>query len=192
MSSLQWPIVAEVKGATRTGQTRKQKSIDCIESASPELEKQRATKQEGKAKRVRARNSKKSEDTGTKVLDGKIVKSSTSKTKDAKRRTSPRIGEETPGELAGKTEDVPQDYLNLDEALKRRIDWTPPKNTHPHIVDLEDDDDAVGIEKTSFGNILSDYRFSEHNSIPEDRALVKENSHPMKRRRIEVSSFPLQ
>jgi hypothetical protein len=183
-------IEAEIKAVTKTGQTRKQKKIDSIESASFGLEKQTATKQELKPKKVRVQKSKKSEGTGSKVLEGKIVKSSTTKTRVAKRKTSACASEDNTGEPVGKTEDVPKDDLNLEEALKRRIDWTPPKNTHFHIVDLEDDDDATGIEtKTSFGNVLSDYRFSEHSSTPEDRPPVQGDGHPTKRRKIEVSSF---
>jgi hypothetical protein len=95
------------------------------------------------------------------------------------------------GETAGKLNDLQQDDLNLEEALKRRLDWTPPKTTHPQIVDLDNEDDATtGIaRRIGFGDLLSDYRFNEDSSTPEDRAQIRGDSHPTKRRRIEVSPF---
>lgn len=83
--------------------------------------------------------------------------------------------------------------LNLEEALKRRSDWTPPKASA--VISLDEDITAGNSAlKASFGDALRDYHYSRENSVSELMPLRKEGN-PTKRRRLEVciiSIFVLQ
>jgi hypothetical protein len=86
--------------------------------------------------------------------------------------------------------------LELDEAVSRRRDWTPTKDTVPlHVLPIcvgkeNESTDAIANEG-SFTNLLSGYTYAHLNvtSDATSKALATEGSGVMKRRRIEVCAF---
>lgn len=81
--------------------------------------------------------------------------------------------------------------LHLDEAVRRRMDWTPPKETAPKgVFAVDDDDDHEKVHQPSpkggFGSLLSDYNYSQPALGPLDLSLKADGGGPTKRRRIEV------
>ena len=80
--------------------------------------------------------------------------------------------------------------LNLDEALRRRRDWTPPTETALHPVSsVNDEQNTAQVPNTSiksdFGSILTDYNYCE--SVSDSRELsASSEGGPTKRRKIEL------
>lgn len=128
----------------------------------------------------RTDNEKKLGGNKNKILTGNIVKTNSVQTNpDAK---SPR----------GTTRELDNwggNGLQLEEATKRRLDWTPPKET----ACLEGDGNAGGSPKSiptrDFSNFLSGYGFIGTMSPPADTKVVDGGDGPTKRRRIEVQSL---
>lgn len=77
--------------------------------------------------------------------------------------------------------------LQLEEATKRRLDWTPTKDSSQQVVELESD--AEGSQKPAparnLSNLLSGYGFTGNLSSQTSNQTT-EDSGPTKRRRIEV------
>lgn len=151
-----------------------------------------------KAKTVRNRKSSKSQETQNKILTGRVAKATaTSKTKDTTVSKSKSGTKKT--KAAGKSEDeklakeaeakkvADSEGLNLEEALKRRSDWTPPKASAVIPLD-EDSPSGNSVAKASFGDALRDYHYSRENSVSEVMPSRKEGN-PTKRRRLEVCSI---
>lgn len=134
------------------------------------------------------------------TLAGKVTKSSNEpmmkdaskngKTTSAKGKSS---SENQPAE-PGKSNALEKDEdLHLDEAMRRRMDWTPPRETSPENISAGDgdDDDALanGHEEPTdnfFGKILSDYNYSGLASGSREIPSNALGEGPTKRRRIEV------
>lgn len=147
-----------------------------------------------KAKTVRNRKSSKSQETQNKILTGRVAKATTaSKTKDTTVSKSKagtekaKTAEQKQDSLAKEAEAkkfLESEGLNLEEALKRRSDWTPPKASAVILLD-EDSPSGNNGAKASFGDALRDYHYSRENSVSEVLPSKKEGN-PTKRRRLEV------
>ncbi|OCK75660.1 hypothetical protein K432DRAFT_429264 [Lepidopterella palustris CBS 459.81] len=108
------------------------------------------------------------------------------------------------GDIAGEASDEQQlvdistEGLSVESAVRRRTEWTPPKNTEATVVDELDDmeeenhDGSLQPEKLSFTNLLATYTYSStidtnptvtHSRQDSGEALTK-------RRRIEPLSVP--
>lgn len=72
----------------------------------------------------------------SKIPKGKITKPSAVKSKEAKKRAE-TVSKHFAPAVAPEPVDIDDDPLVLEPALKRRIDWTPTKNTEPPIVLLD-------------------------------------------------------
>lgn len=138
---------------------------------------------------IRSRKSTKPEAAKNKTITGRVAKSSASKSKliNTNEDTSVHFGGRTPPQEAQARKNAKVDDLNLEEAIKRRLDWTPPKSSpfFPH-----DKNEALSQADSvfsGFGNFLHDYRYSKDTEVAENQAHIGENSKPTKRRRIEVS-----
>lgn len=152
-----------------------------------------------KAKTVRNRKSSKSQETRNKILTGRVAKPTTaSKAKDTTAPKSKAGTKKT--KAASKSEDeklakgaeaktvADSEGLNLEEAMKRRSDWTPPKASA--VISLDEDSPCGNtVAKASFGDALRDYHYSRENSISEAIPSRKEGN-PTKRRRLEV--YPIR
>lgn len=147
-----------------------------------------AEKPKGKA--VKPRQSSKAGDTGNKVLKGKVSKASRSSVEESRDDLKPE-------KISGKDVvvlDEPvahTDDLQLVEAVRRRLDWTPTKDTRTV---AEGCLDASSTENDShgsgdFGGLLKNFRFSElrrENAQGDTQSLGVIEGGPTKRRRIDV------
>ncbi|KAJ5492726.1 hypothetical protein N7539_001472 [Penicillium diatomitis] len=96
-----------------------------------------------------------------------------------------KTGLPTPSNALGKDED-----LNLDEATRRRRDWTPPAETMSHpistgcaqwtVAEVSDTSNKAG-----FGDILTDYTYSRSGSATAELRATSEGV-PTKRRKIDL------
>lgn len=143
----------------------------------------------------RSQSSAKTKEQGNMTLAGKVTKSSnepkgvtkrTKKAPDAQKSSFENQQTESrkPSALE-KDED-----LHLDEAMRRRIDWTPPRETNSKGFSAGDDGGDVANESNqssgnAFGTILSDYNYSGRTSAARDMTNAL-GEGPTKRRRIEV------
>jgi hypothetical protein len=148
-----------------------------------------------KAKTVRNRKNSKSQETQNKTLTGRVAKATiasnakdttvskskvgTKKTKAAGQNQNEQFAKEAEARKAAESE-----RLNLEEALKRRSDWTPPKASA--VISLDEDSPSGNSgAKASFGVALRNYHYSRENSVSEMIPPRKEGN-PTKRRRLEV------
>lgn len=76
------------------------------------------------------------------------------------------------------------DGLQLETAMKRRIDWTPTKDTTARTVESSQQEVAEANPQ-SFGSLLSEYGFNDISSAQSDVRNLGDDG-PTKRRRIEV------
>lgn len=140
-----------------------------------------------KAKTVRNRKSSKSQETQNKILTGRVAKATTASKSKAGTKKTKAVGrnqDEQIAKEAGARKVADSEGLNLEEALKRRSDWTPPKASSVILLD-EDSPSASNGPKPSFGDALRDYHYSRENSVSEAIPPRKEGN-PTKRRRLEV------
>lgn len=150
-----------------------------------------------KAKTVRNRKGSKSQETQNKIITGRVAKATAvSKTKDTsvskakagvkKSKTGSQNENIKPTKEAEAEAKKVADSegLNLEEALKRRLDWTPPRVSDLISVDVHSPSQSSGT-KLSFGAALSNYHYDRENSLSESAHPSKEGN-PTKRRRLEV------
>jgi hypothetical protein len=136
-------------------------------------------------------------------LAGKVTKMSTEQqvkkpTKSSKKPAATKQSHSAdPEELPLSTHALGKDeQLHLDEAMRRRMDWTPPKETACENLTILDDIGEPGKEggpntMGGFGKLLSDYSFSA--LAPSSRDLPQNaNNGPTKRRRIELEHPQIQ
>jgi hypothetical protein len=136
------------------------------------------------------------------TLAGKVTKSSsepqvkkTSKAgkKASEMRLPPGDSSENPG-FKESNALAKDEELFLDKALRRRVDWTPPKKDVPGKVlvvvddnyDKADADDNSNSTKTGLGGLLSDYNYSGSGSVARELPANTIGAGLTKRRRIEL------
>ncbi|PYI18249.1 hypothetical protein BO99DRAFT_362425 [Aspergillus violaceofuscus CBS 115571] len=86
---------------------------------------------------------------------------------------------------ANDTRDWEKDGLQLEQALKRRLDWTPTDGTIEQTGGLDIQLDHNSNEMKSFGTMLSEFGFGG-GSAPRTMNQIPEENGPTKRRRIEL------
>jgi hypothetical protein len=89
------------------------------------------------------------------------------------------------------------EVLHLDEAMRRRMDWTPPRETaYEEIATVNDggnQDKDCGPNLTGgFSKLLSDYNYSGSAFNPRDLVQNANSGGPTKRRRIELVNPEIQ
>jgi hypothetical protein len=88
----------------------------------------------------------------------------------------------SPGKSPANKLELEKDGLQLEVAMKRRLDWTPTKDTGKQAVALDD----TGDNKTRFGNLLSEYGFLKAATDSQGDLKLSDGGAPTKRRRLEV------
>ncbi|KAJ5163277.1 uncharacterized protein N7500_005107 [Penicillium coprophilum] len=166
--------------------------------AQPELA---GTKDEAvKPTKGRPRKNIMSKDTGNMTLAGKVTKTSVNplakkSNKGEKKTVATKVSssEDIPEELTlGESNALKEDEaLHLDEAMRRRMDWTPPRDTAYEEIATVNDGDSQDKDRDSnlaggFGKRLSDYNYSGSALIPRDVVQNATGGGPTKRRRIEL------
>lgn len=124
-----------------------------------------------------------------KTITGKVTKAGTAKSKKttAKSIDCDLASKPAREESAGNGDkDSCEEGLQLEPAVKRRLDWTPTKEPAKSIIELEDKDGVEGTQN-SLSTLLFDYGYDGAATVP-DRAQVLADNGPTKRRRIEVLS----
>lgn len=174
---------------------------DALEDLEPQsldsgkiVTKKTAVSQKGRAK-PRAKK-----ETGNLKLAGKVSKAS--KSNDAQTKTVKKAGQKTatvqstPVDSTDTSEPKKpsnalrkDEVLHLDEAMTRRRDWTPPRQTSPQPVDTMDNgtspkENREFSAKSGFGRILTDYNYCASGS--DAREASANEGGPTKRRRIEL------
>lgn len=156
----------------------------------------------------RPRKNAKGHDTGNMTLAGKVTKTSG----DPPAKKSSKGGKKTVATKVSPSEDAPEkstpkesnalgkdEVLHLDEAVRRRMDWTPPRETaydYEEIVTVNDG----GIQNKDrdpnltggFGKLLSDYNYSGLALNTRDLMQNANGRGPTKRRRIELVNPEIQ
>lgn len=192
--------VAASKPRQKANKVTNEPTHDVIEDLEPEsldsrknVAKKTAVSQKGRSK------TKAHKETGNLKIAGKVTKASKSsdaQTKPAKKagqkaatvRSTPVDSTETSEPKALSNYVGKDEALHLDEAMTRRRDWTPPRETFPQPVD-EFDDGFILNENREFSvkggfGILADYNYSASSS--DAREINANEGGPTKRRRIEL------
>jgi hypothetical protein len=175
--------------------------LDDLEPQSLDPEKN-AVKKTAASQKSRAKPKAKKE-TGNLKLAGKVTKANKSNDTQTKTtKTTKKVGKKTaavqsphvdstepsepmkPSNALGKDE-----VLHLDEATRRRRDWTPPRETPPQLINTVDngttsDETSELSAKSGFGCILTDYNYSGSSS--DSREVSANEGRLTKRRRIEL------
>ncbi|KAJ5684387.1 uncharacterized protein N7477_000732 [Penicillium maclennaniae] len=145
----------------------------------------------------RPRKNAKSKELGNMTLAGKVTKSSNEPQMKKRSESEKTINQQSPD---GSSEQFGSKKLNaleedeelhLEKAMRRRVDWTPPKQDGPGNVLVVDDDDQLDLNAshpttTGLGKLLSGYNYSDSGS--ETRKLPTDtlSGGVTKRRRIEL------
>ena len=146
-------------------------------------------------KKKRSVGSKKKNQPANKTLTGRVAKSGIVATIEPSKASccpsTPKYSSEQ--RVAEETDDWQNDGLRLEPAMKRRLDWTPVKNTTKRacetVVELEEV--SRSVNGSGFGDLLSEYGFNGVSDSSRDTAHVAEEAGPTKRRRIEVCVYSM-
>lgn len=176
-----------------TPKSGKKKAGDERQAVLGNLEPTTLESKDNASKKVPKPRAKRSDDAGkkrgeskNKTLTGKVSKSSSAEIQQVGANTSkPSSQKDTTKDL----DDWKRDGLQLEEATKRRLDWTPTKDSSQQFVELESDGDAESSQKPTparnLSNILSGYSYTGIASSQASNQTT-EDGGPTKRRRIEV------
>ncbi|KAJ5933917.1 hypothetical protein N7454_006246 [Penicillium verhagenii] len=141
-------------------------------------------------KKSASKTSKATKDAGIRKLTGKVTKarsepqaknaSKVSKTTELVQEPATENIEVEKIKALGQSQD-----LHLDEAVTRRRDWTPPRESAPEngIAVVEE---PKRDEKAGFGKLMVDYNYSGSASNSREVSLNPDGEGPTKRRRIEL------
>ncbi|KAE8146440.1 hypothetical protein BDV25DRAFT_132928 [Aspergillus avenaceus] len=143
-----------------------------------------ASKTKAAPRKKRTENTTKRENTVNQILTGRVAKpGSTQLSTSGNKDTGVLNLETTPERKSTRGADWEHGGLQLEAAMKRRMDWTPPSKDSMHIVGL--DEGGVQKEGHGFGDLLSEYGFNSEVSSCSN-ARVSGDDGPTKRRRIEL------
>ncbi|GFF36739.1 hypothetical protein IFM58399_04656 [Aspergillus lentulus] len=134
-----------------------------------------------KKKRTDAANKRtKSEN---KTITGKVAKSGITETTQSEDKIKELVTSDvSPGKSPANKLELEKDGLQLEVAMKRRLDWTPTKDTGKQAVALDD----TGDNKTRFGDLLSEYGFLKAATDSQGDLKLSDGGAPTKRRRLEL------
>ncbi|CAG7943254.1 unnamed protein product [Penicillium nalgiovense] len=159
-----------------------------------------------KPTKSRSRSNAKCKDSGNMTLAGKVTKTSG----DLPAKKSSKGGKKTVATKLSPSEDTPEKFtlkgsnalgkaevLDLDEAMRRRMDWTPPRETAYEEIATVNDRDSQHKNRDSkctggFGKLVSDYNYSGSALNPRDLVQNANGEGPTKRRRIELVNPEIQ
>ncbi|KAK1148922.1 5'-flap endonuclease [Aspergillus melleus] len=151
-------------------------------------EKPRATKaKSAEGPKKRGRPSTKTA-TNNKTLSGRVAKAGSVPPKESDEKTK---RPSTPKSSSGGTSvkdpvDWEKEGLQLEAATKRRLDWTPTKDTMEQAVETDRAEGVSDNTSNGFGFLLADYNFSGGSSLTQTSSGIPEDGFITKRRRIEL------
>lgn len=153
--------------------------------------------QEGRP-RSSTKSKEKKKEQGNMTLAGKVTKTSNESSTKSSSKSGGKISatrdsaaEGPEKSRTGKQNALEKDEeLHLDVAMRRRLDWTPPRETARYDNHAIDDDglteDCDKRPEGGLGKVLSHYSYSGSASETRDTAAKASGGGPTKRRRIEV------
>ncbi|EAW11435.1 protein slx4 [Aspergillus clavatus NRRL 1] len=168
----------QTKGDTQTVIRGSNNALMKLDEEAPKKEpKARKKRSDAGVKRTLAKN---------RTITGKVAKSGSTQTDVTGLKAEEPVTFEpylrkTDIEKA-ETRDI--DDLQLDAAMKRRLDWTPTKDTRKQLVALDMVDGEP--DQNRFGNLVSGYGYSNTSSDLEANSKRLEDGAATKRRRIEL------
>ncbi|PYI01035.1 hypothetical protein BO78DRAFT_354437 [Aspergillus sclerotiicarbonarius CBS 121057] len=187
------PVVLTVDGEPVADKPRRRGRPKKAPTKAPEESETVASKKKAASKKSTTGAPKKRTETTTKrttsanrTISGRVAKAGSSQPKEAKEQDKPPSTPRASSAPKDTKEalDWEQDGLQLEQAMTRRLDWTPTQNKTKRIIELDgrsrSDDNGSG-----FGNLLSEYGFSG-TATPTSDYVASENGGPTKRRRIEL------
>ncbi|KAJ5661109.1 uncharacterized protein N7484_000481 [Penicillium longicatenatum] len=139
-------------------------------------------------KKAGVRTTKKAKESGNLKLAGKVTKASSEpKAKKASKASEKSNSKPTTRDIeVGQTNALDgNDNLQLHEAMARRRDWTPPKESAREPVPAVDEE-AERCKAGGFGKLLTDYNYSGVTLDSRDAPMNIDGGGPTKRRRIEL------
>lgn len=146
-------------------------------------------------KKTRKRNTSKRQEPGNKTLKGRVSKAGSGKANSSDKAAAPLLGQSVIEDVSNSADSWEKEGLQLDVATKRRLDWTPTKDSRGSMTDLIDGMDGTGHDMTglqalscrpSFSSLMSTYGFEGENYPSQDSIPRTSDEGPTKRRRIEV------
>lgn len=151
-----------------------------------------AAKKTTNGNKGRLRTTSKHEKSGNKTLNGRVSKGDSSKASEAVKQaaTLPLLELSEPQAASKNSKDWENEGLQLEEATKRRLDWTPTKDTEARIINLDGDDDCASSQepssRPSFGDLFLSYGFNGPSRLSQENTKKTDEGGPTKKRRIEV------
>ncbi|KAE8349269.1 structure-specific endonuclease subunit slx4 [Aspergillus coremiiformis] len=138
------------------------------------------------SRKKRVDNEGKRGKTTNKIITGRIAKSGNAQAKpfDEKAGDMPTAKVSSQKNSVNEVTELENDGLQLESAMKRRLDWTPTKDTTLQTVEL-DREGAAQDNPTKFSSLLFDYGFNDVSSTRSDVRSIGDDG-PTKRRRIEL------
>ncbi|PLB45631.1 hypothetical protein P170DRAFT_414022 [Aspergillus steynii IBT 23096] len=125
--------------------------------------------------------------TDNKTLSGRVAKAGNVQPKESDAKTKcPSTPKSPSGETAENPIDWEKEGLQLEAATKRRMDWTPTKDTMKRAVETGKVEGVGDSISNKFSSLLADYNFSGGSSIPQLNSVIPEDGFITKRRRIEL------
>ncbi|GIJ82806.1 5'-flap endonuclease [Aspergillus pseudoviridinutans] len=135
------------------------------------------------SKKKRTDAAKKRTTSKNKTITGKVAKSGITETVKSEDKTKELVTSDvSPGKSSANKLELEKDGLQLEVAMKRRLDWTPTKDTGKRAVELDDIDD----DKIRFGSLLSEYGFLKAATDSQGDLKLSDGGAPTKRRRLEL------
>lgn len=158
-------------------------TLESKDNAPKKVPKPRAKRSDAGKKRGESKN---------KTLTGRVSKSSSAETQQVGTNTSKSSSQK---DTTKDLDDWRHNGLQLKKSTKRRLDWTPTKDSSQQVVELESNGDAESSQKPAparnLSNLLSGYSYTGSASSQASNQITEEDG-PTKRRRIEVrESSPL-
>ncbi|CAI7604055.1 unnamed protein product [Penicillium bialowiezense] len=127
------------------------------------------------------------------TLAGKVTKTNGNPPPKTTTDTEPQSAENNTETLDPKKSNAlgRDELLHLDEASRRRLDWTPPRETAGKEITsvgegCSQDEHRVSTEVIGFGKLLSDYNYSGIAPDPRELVQTTNSEAPTKRRRIDL------
>lgn len=194
---------ASAKPREKAQKAAKQQKPDALCERQPGSldSKKNVAKKPSGSQKGRPRSSAKSKEQGNMTLAGKVTKTSN----ESSTKNSSKSGKKTSATRDSAAEEPEQsrtekqnalekdEELHLDVAMRRRLDWTPPRETARSDDHAADDDglpeDYDKRPECGLGKVLSHYNYSGSASETRDIAAKAPCGGPTKRRRIEVWLF---
>lgn len=118
---------------------------------------------------------------GSKKITGKVTKPGITETTKFENKTKIVTSDVSPGKSPANKLELEKDGLQIEVAMKRRLDWTPTKDTGKQAVALDD----TGDNKTRFGELLSEYGFLKAAAVSQTDSKLSDGA-PTKCRRLEL------